>query len=75
MDGAKILLFAVGVRLTLIFTTIISQVCEMKCWLADFLQVPFVELEDPPLIAASVRGRAATSNTCQIEGGYWFEAG
>ena len=40
----------------------------MKCWLADFLQVPFVELEDPPLIAALVRGRAATSNTCQREG-------
>ena len=47
----------------------------MKCWLADFLQVPFVELEDPPLIAALVRGRAATSNTCHVEGGYWFEAG
>ena len=47
----------------------------MKCWLADFLQVHFVELEDPPLIAALGRGRAATTNTCQIEGGYWFEAG
>ena len=32
-------------------------------------------MEDPPLIAALGRGTAATTNTCQIEGGYWFEVG